>query len=155
MLTKWASALALGLISVATAGCQTGSPANAASSQALTPVTITTSGASHVFRVELARTEAEQERGLMYRPSVPADGGMLFPFAIPRVASFWMKNTQVPLDMLFIRTDGSIARIAANTVPLSLTPVTAGEPVGAVLEIAGGRAAELGIEEGDKVAWTQ
>jgi uncharacterized protein len=66
-----------------------------------------------------------------------------------------MKNTVIPLDMIFIRTDGSIARIAAETVPYSLTPVDSGEPVGAVLELAGGRAAQLGIAEGDHVIWDQ
>ena len=71
----------------------------------------------------------------------------------PRPASFWMKNTVIPLDMIFVRPDGTIARIAADTVPYSLDPVDSGEPVSAVLEIAGGRAAELGIAEGDKVSW--
>jgi uncharacterized membrane protein (UPF0127 family) len=78
---------------------------------------------------------------------------MIFPFDAPRDAAFWMKNTLIPLDMIFVRADGSIANIAANTVPLSLDPVPSDGPVKAVLEIAGGRAAELGIKPGDKVAW--
>ncbi len=78
---------------------------------------------------------------------------MIFPFDAPRVASFWMKNTLIPLDMIFIRADGSIANIEANTVPLSLEPVYSDGPVAAVLEIAGGRSAELGIKAGDKVEW--
>jgi len=78
---------------------------------------------------------------------------MIFPYATPTMAAFWMKNTLIPLDMIFIRADGTIARIEANTVPLSLDPVPAGEPVGAVLELAGGRSAELGIAAGDKVSW--
>jgi len=69
------------------------------------------------------------------------------------MASFWMKNTLIPLDMIFIRADGTIARIEANTAPLSLDPVAAGELVGAVLELAGGRSAELGITAGAKVEW--
>ena len=77
---------------------------------------------------------------------------MIFPFPQPRMASFWMRNTLIPLDMIFIRADGTIARIAAKTVPHSLEPVSSGEPVAAVLEIAGGRAAELGIGEGDRVS---
>lgn len=78
---------------------------------------------------------------------------MIFPFDRPRPASFWMKNTMIPLDMLFIRADGTIARVAANTVPYSLDSVEVGEPVVAVLEIGGGRSAQLGIAEGDRVSW--
>lgn len=89
----------------------------------------------------------------MNRQSLAPDRGMIFPFDEQRVASFWMKNTLIPLDMVFVRSDGSIANIEANTVPLSLEPVYSAEPVAAVLEIAGGRAAELGIKPGDKVKW--
>jgi len=155
MTVKWAGIAALAFAAAMAGGCQGGGVATAASTQALTPVTIASLKGRHVFKVEVARTEEEQERGLMFRPSIPANGGMLFPFPIPRVASFWMKNTQAPLDMIFIRPDGSIARVAENTIPYSLDPVTSGEPVKAVLEIAGGRAAELGITEGDKVDWAQ
>jgi uncharacterized membrane protein (UPF0127 family) len=89
----------------------------------------------------------------MNRSELAPDRGMIFPFDPPRGASFWMKNTLIPLDMIFVATDGSIANIAANTVPLSLEPVLSEGPVGAVLELAGGRAAELGIKPGDKVDW--
>lgn len=117
------------------------------------PLTIRSGAKTHRFSVEVARTPAEQAKGLMFRREVPPDQGMIFIFSPPRPASFWMKNTLVPLDMIFIRPDGTIARIAANTVPLSLDPVAVGEPVVAVLELAGGRAAALGIREGDKVSW--
>lgn len=90
----------------------------------------------------------------MNRSSLAPDHGMIFPFDQPRVASFWMKNTLIPLDMVFVRADGTIANIEANTVPLSLQPVISDGPVSAVLEIAGGRSAELGIEAGDKVEWS-
>lgn len=119
----------------------------------LIPLTIHTSKAVQKFRVELARSPAEQAQGLMYRTELPADGGMIFPFPSPRPAAFWMKNTLIPLDMLFIRADGTIARIARETVPHSLEPVESGEPVVAVFEIAGGRADALGISEGDRVIW--
>jgi uncharacterized protein len=119
----------------------------------LAPLEIRTGSQVHRFTVEVARTPEEQARGLMFRRSVGPQEGMIFPFSPPRPASFWMKNTLVPLDMLFVRADGTIARIAANTVPLSLEPVAVGEPVAAVLELAGGRAAELGIKEGDRVRW--
>jgi uncharacterized membrane protein (UPF0127 family) len=118
------------------------------------PLTITTTqGKAHRFIVEVARTAAQQEQGLMNRQSLAPDHGMIFPYDPPQPASFWMKNTLIPLDMIFIRADGTIARIEANTVPLSLDPVPAGEPVAAVLELAGGRSAELGIVAGSKVDW--
>jgi len=107
----------------------------------------------HRFTVEVAASLEEQNAGLMYRRSLAPDRGMIFPYDPPQSVAFWMKNTLIPLDMIFIRADGTIARIVANTVPLSLEPVPAGEPVAAVLEIAGGRAAELGIREGDRVSW--
>jgi len=103
--------------------------------------------------VEIAATVEDQAYGLMNRAELAPDRGMIFPFEPARDASFWMKNTLIPLDMIFIRQDGSIANIAADTVPLSLDPVRSEGPVKAVLEIAGGRAAELGIKPGDKVNW--
>jgi uncharacterized membrane protein (UPF0127 family) len=118
------------------------------------PLTIRSGSKLHNFTVEVARSGEEQATGLMNRQSLAPDRGMIFPYDPPQDAAFWMKNTLIPLDMIFIRSDGSIARIAANTVPLSLDPVPAGEPVAAVLEIAGGRSAELGIRPGDTVDWT-
>ena len=116
-------------------------------------LTIESRGKRHAFIVEVARTAEEQTMGLMNRQSLAPDRGMIFPHDPPRPASFWMKNTLIPLDMIFVRSDGTIGSIAANTVPLSLEPVPSGEPVSAVLEIAGGRSAELGISAGDKVTW--
>ena len=116
-------------------------------------LTIRSGSRSHGFTVEVARTSDEQSQGLMFRESLGPNQGMLFPFDAPRDAGFWMKNTLIPLDMIFIRADGTIARIAANTEPHSLEPVISGEPVVAVLEIRGGRSAELGIREGDRVEW--
>jgi uncharacterized protein len=89
----------------------------------------------------------------MHRQSLAPDRAMIFPYDPPQPASFWMKNTLIPLDIIFIRPDGTVESIAANTVPLSLEPVRSEEPVAAVLEIAGGRSAELGISPGDKVDW--
>jgi len=116
-------------------------------------LSIRTATGVRALRVEVARTEAEQARGLMYRTALPEDGGMLFPSDREEPRSFWMKNTAIPLDLIFIRADGSIARIAEETVPYALDPIESGEPVIAVLEIAGGRAAALGIAEGDQVSW--
>lgn len=144
------TALALTL-AVPIAGCSQG--ASEAESVATIPVTITAKDRTHRFNVEVARTDAEQDKGLMFRTSLPADGGMLFPFEKPRIGSFWMKNTLIPLDMIFIRADGSIDRIAENTIPESLEPVVSGGEVSAVLELAGGTAAQLNIDETAKVTW--
>ncbi|NUS99381.1 MAG: DUF192 domain-containing protein [Sphingomonas sp.] len=119
------------------------------------PLTIRSAKGTSQFTVEVAQTPQQQEQGLMFRQSLAPDRGMIFPRDPPGDATFWMKNTLIPLDMIFIRTDGSIARIAPNAVPMSLDPVPSLEPVGAVLEIAGGRAAELGLKPGDKVSWKQ
>ena len=119
------------------------------------PLTIRSSTGEHRFIVEMARTPEEQAQGLMHRQSLAPDRGMLFPYDPPRPASFWMKNTLIPLDLVFIRADGTISSIEAETVPLSLEPIVSQEPIAAVLEIAGGRAAELGIREGDQVEWAR
>ena len=126
----------------------------APSGLALVSLDIESGGRTHAFTVEVAQTPEQQARGLMFREALGPDEGMIFPFRPPRPASFWMRNTPIPLDMLFVRQDGTIARIAADTVPHSEEPVTSsGEPVAAVLELRGGRAAELGISEGDRVIW--
>jgi len=121
----------------------------------LASLSIRSGDATHKFTVEVARTAAEQARGLMFRTELAPDKGMIFPFEEDRVASFWMKNTVIGLDIIFVRRDGTIESIAANTVPYSLESVRSGEAVGAVLELAGGRAAELSIKPGDMVEWTQ
>lgn len=105
----------------------------------------------HTFAVELAFTPEEQAKGLMHRTSLGEDEGMLFVYPTPVETAFWMKNTLISLDMIFIDEDGKIVRITANTRPLSLTPRPAPSPVVGVLEINGGRAAELGIQVGDIV----
>jgi uncharacterized membrane protein (UPF0127 family) len=112
----------------------------------------TAAGQLHRFTVEVARTEGEQERGLMNRESLAPDRGMIFPYEPAKQVSFWMKNTFIPLDMVFVRPDGSIARIE-TAVPLNLEPVSSLEPIASVLELPGGRAAELGIKVGDRVSW--
>ena len=88
----------------------------------------------------------------MFRRSLTANHGMIFPYDPPQVVAFWMKNTLIPLDIVFIRADGTIARIT-RAKSQDLTPLPSGEPIAAVLEIRGGRAAELGIRQDDVVAW--
>ena len=114
-------------------------------------VIVTHDGAKHDFSVEMAMTPAQQETGLMFRPSVPADGGMLFDWGLPRDIAMWMRNTVAPLDMLFINPDGTIRRIAENTTPQSLATIPAGGAVRATLELAAGTAARLHIRVGDTV----
>ena len=116
------------------------------------PLTIRSANGAHRFTVQVAATFDEQEKGLMFRGSLPGNEGMVFPFEPPQEVSFWMKNTLIPLDMIFIRPDGRIGRITTAKA-LDLTPVPSGEPISAVLEIRGGRAAELGIRAGDAVDW--
>ncbi|WP_339832938.1 DUF192 domain-containing protein [uncultured Parvibaculum sp.] len=111
----------------------------------------TAAGATHRFTVELAVSPAEIQRGLMFRESLADDAGMLFFYQQCRLAQFWMKNTLIPLDMIFIEADGRIARITAMAEPQSLEIRASGVPVNGVLEIAGGRAAALGIAPGDHV----
>ena len=89
----------------------------------------------------------------MFRRALPPDEGMVFPYDPPQPVGFWMKNTLIPLDMLFIGADQRVGRIAADVPPLSLDTVPSGIPVTAVLELRGGRAAELGISVGDRVEW--
>lgn len=114
-------------------------------------LSITTGKGKVSFSVEVMRTDEERARGLMNRAYLPADRGMLFDFKEPQIAMMWMKNTLIPLDMLFIRKDGTITNIAENTEPHSLRTVSASEPVLGVLELNGGTAARLGITAGDRV----
>jgi uncharacterized membrane protein (UPF0127 family) len=118
----------------------------------LQPLEITTKNGVHVFAVEMASTPEEQAKGLMFRRQLPEGQGMLFDFHQEQPTSFWMKNTYIPLDMIFIRGDGRILRIAENTVPLSEALVPSGGPVRAVLEVIAGTAKKLGIAPGDRVA---
>lgn len=102
--------------------------------------------------MEVALTEEQERRGLMFRKSIKPDCGMLFLYGSPRQASFWMRNTLIPLDMIFIRPDHTILRIASAEA-YSTSPIRSGEPVIAVLEVNRGRCAELGIDGGDYVDW--
>jgi uncharacterized membrane protein (UPF0127 family) len=114
-------------------------------------LTITTAKGDQPFTVELALTPAQQQLGLMYRRELAPDAGMLFVFPQPQPTAFWMKNTLIPLDMLFIAADGRIADIHERAVPLSEANIPARVPVKAVLELNGGTVARLGIKPGDIV----
>jgi uncharacterized membrane protein (UPF0127 family) len=106
----------------------------------------------HVFSVELATTEAERARGLMFRKTLPEGQGLLFDFHREQDVSFWMENTYVSLDMIFIKANGRILRIVENTEPLSTRTIPSGGPVKGVLEVVAGTVRRLGIAVGDQVA---
>lgn len=122
--------------------------AHAAEVQALE---IVTKSGVQVFTVEVAKTEQERATGLMYRKELPEGRGMLFDFSPEQQVSMWMKNTFIPLDMIFVRGDGRILRIAENTEPQSEKIISSGGLVKGVIEVAGGTAKKLGIVAGDRV----
>jgi uncharacterized protein len=130
-------------------------PANVAGPQADLPkerlVILTRDGARHEFNVEMATRPEQQTVGLMFRPTVPPDGGMLFDWGTPRASQMWMRNTIASLDMVFINADGTIRSIAENTVPESLATIDSRGPVRATLELAAGTAMRLNIRVGDRV----
>jgi uncharacterized membrane protein (UPF0127 family) len=125
----------------------------AAASRAEGPETlqIVTSSGTHEFHVEIAKDDATRARGLMNRPFLPADRGMLFEFDREAPVSFWMKNTYIPLDMIFISRAGVVTNIVEKAEPLSERVIPSGPPCMAVLELNGGAAASIGLKVGDKV----
>jgi len=114
-------------------------------------LTIISATGPHRFKVELAKTPAQMTQGLMFRTSLAPDAGMLFDYQQPTAATMWMRNTLIPLDMLFVDAQGRIVNIHERAVPQSLDVIAAAEPVRAVIELNGGTAARLGIEPGDRV----
>ncbi len=134
--------LALALLAAASAAAQT--------PQAENLEIRTATGAVLPFRVELADEESERAVGLMHRHKLAEDAGMLFLFERDQTVSMWMKNTYIPLDMLFLSRDGEVVGIAERTVPHSLEVISSPRPVGGVLELNGGTAARLGIKPGDR-----
>ena len=127
----------------------TAAPARAAAQDTLE---IVSSSGVHAFAVELATNDAERERGLMYRKELPEGHGMLFDFQIEQPVAFWMHNTYIPLDMIFIAGDGHIAHIAENAKPLSDALIPSGGPILAVLEVIAGTARKFSIAVGDRVS---
>lgn len=149
---RWFTAIAILLIAIAAWN-------GGAGAFAQTPITfdrgsleiVTADGAIHPFEIEIARKPSQQARGLMFRERMAADAGMLFIYDPPREISMWMKNTLIPLDMIFIDRDGTIIRIEKRTVPGSLVPISSGKTARAVLEVNGGMTDRLGIAPGDVV----
>jgi uncharacterized membrane protein (UPF0127 family) len=146
---RWAHALFLGFCALALLIVAAPSRVEAADQ---TTVEIASKTGVHTFSVELATNDAERAQGLMNRKELPEGHGMLFDFQHDQDVSFWMKNTLIPLDMIFITGSGLILRIQENTEPLSERAIPSGGPVRAVLEVIGGTARKLGIKPGDRVA---
>ena len=163
-MTNVLRALCAGFLLMAAVGACSPVSANGAASEtatrlhpisglAIIPLTVTTAKGPHKFQVEVAATEPEQERGLMFRTALGPDEGMIFPYDPPRRTAFWMKNTVIGLDIIYIGADHRVLNIARNAVPYDETPLPSAGPVSGVLELAAGRAAQLGLEPGDKVVW--
>ena len=125
-----------------------GAPAQAAGRE---PLEIVTATGRHAFSVEVMRTEAEREKGLMFRRFMPADRGMLFDFKTEQTVMMWMKNTYLPLDMIFTSRNGTVTHIALNAEPMSERIIASGPPAYSVLEVNAGTAARIGVKEGDRV----
>ena len=120
-----------------------------------TTLTIEAAGHPYRFKVWIANTPSRQVQGLMFVRDLPADQGMIFPMRPPSVAQFWMANTYIPLDMLFVAPDGRIEKITAHAKPFSLKTISSGAPVEAVIEIRGGEAKKLGITVGSLARWVR
>lgn len=141
----------LGLALASAVALASGGLAPARAQGALERVEIVSGDKTHVFQAEVMRTDEERARGLMFRRYMPEDRGMLFDFKTEQPVAMWMKNTYLPLDMVFIARDGRIVNIAENTEPMSERTISSGAPVLSVLEINAGVAAKLGIKPGDRV----
>lgn len=117
-------------------------------------VRIETDKRVHSYKAEVARTPEQQAQGLMYRKAMARDAGMIFPFPQPRMASFWMANTLLPLDIIFISPEGRVINVGEG-VPLSTATVESTAPAGSVLELNRGEAARIGLKAGDRISWSK
>ncbi|TMM46140.1 DUF192 domain-containing protein [Qipengyuania marisflavi] len=136
----------------ATPASESAASVHPVSGLAVIPLTVTSGSAVHRFRVEVAASNAEQSKGMMFRTEMGPDEGMIFPSDVPSARSFWMKNTPLPLDIIFIGTDGRILNVEYGE-PYKLEPVSSAGITANVLELNAGRAAALGIGPGDLVEW--
>ena len=146
-----AALFVVSIFAVMLASAASCSPANAKMLAGRLVIEPAAGGAGRPIDIEIAGTDEEKALGLMFRTALPDGQGMLFNYGESREMTMWMRNTYIPLDMVFIRADGVIHRIEVNAEPLSDRVISSGAPVAAVLELAGGAAARLGIKPGDKV----
>jgi len=129
-------------------------PARALETFPVSELTIVTAGGRHQFKIEVATTEAQLEQGLMFRRNLAPDSGMLFDFKTPVIVTMWMKNTLIPLDMVFVDQQGKIVDIRERAVPESLDIIAAKLPARVVIELNGGTVSRLGIKPGDRVVYS-
>lgn len=139
-----------GLMALSLSACFQSAPVDA-TGRPLEPLTIVTATGEHKFMVEIADEEAERQRGMMYRDALADDRGMLFQFQDVQPRGFWMRNTPNSLDIIYVAPDGKIVSIAANAVPFSEETLPSDGPANGVVEVRGGRAAEIGAKPGDLV----
>ena len=144
--------LALAVLALVAAACDRPAPAQEAGAGARVPLVIeSASGVRQTFQVEVAETPSERAQGLMFRTEMAADAGMLFLYPSPRIVTMWMRNTVLPLDMLFIAADGRILSIAERAVPQSTTLIPSDGAALGVLEVNAGTVSRLGVRAGDRV----
>lgn len=157
-----AIACAIGLVACSPVAADAGTkaPAKAAAAAVhpvsglkVIPLSVATASGVHRFKVEVAATFEEQEKGLMFRTAMGADEGMIFPMDPPRRTAFWMRNTVIGLDIIFIGADHRVLNVAANAVPYDETPLPSAGNAAGVLELNAGRAAEIGLKPGDRIDW--
>lgn len=139
------------LLALSLAGCNYASWLSRAEALPVSSITIDTPNGPAAFQVEVAADNKSQETGLMYRKEMAPNAGMLFDLHKPQFVSFWMKNTYLSLDIIFVRADGTISSIEPNAIPLSTDSIPSVEPIEAVIELNGGRAHQLGIRPGARV----
>lgn len=135
----------------AAGGAAFAQPAQNLQPDAVEPLIIVTSGGEHRFQIEVAKTDEQRARGLMFRKFMPPDRGMLFDFKTEQPVMMWMRNTYIPLDMIFIARDGRVINVAENTEPLSERTIASAAPAFAVLELNGGVARKIGLKSGDRI----
>jgi uncharacterized protein len=116
------------------------------------PLTVRTASGEHRFQVEVARTDEQRARGLMFRRYMPPDRGMLFDFKVEQPVMMWMRNTYIPLDMIFISRDGRVINVAENTEPMSERTIASAAPAFAVLEVNAGVSRKIGLKPGDQIS---
>lgn len=152
-IVRFAAVAVLAALPFALAPARSPALAQAASAQAqqIEPLTVVTQGGEHTFQVEVARTDEQRARGLMFRRFMPADRGMLFDFKTEQPVMMWMRNTYIPLDMIFLTRDGRVINVAENTEPLSERTIASAAPAFAVLEVNAGVARRIGLKPGDRI----
>ncbi len=150
-MTRLLRSLAIACLALTGAGADAGDSVSTFAGLPRSELQVVTASGTHRFQVWIAADDQSRERGLMFVRKLPPDEGMLFLFERPQFAAFWMKNTYLSLDLVFIRADGVVVNVAENTRPLTLDPIPSAAPVKAVLELLAGTSARIGLVAGNQV----